>query len=177
MTRKIKTKQLIHTFLFLLSLLLRGFKVPDKAGGSQVSQGEATQDYLPLENTSRWKIERKMVFWHYLWAWAQCYTSTGTRQSRLAVRVTLWLSPGLPSWGNSMGTAARRVGGTKGAAPNSAHQRWGGWSWGRHMEKGPFPAGGVWSMPCSPLWFFLAPWELLHPACDLRNVRWGCVLG
>lgn len=56
MTREIKTKQLIHTFLFLLSLLLRGFKVPDKAGGSQVSQGE---DYLPLENTSSWKIQRK----------------------------------------------------------------------------------------------------------------------
>lgn len=63
MTRKIKTKQLIHTFLFLLSLLLRGLKVPSKAGGSQVSQGEATQDYLPLENTSSWKIQRKMVLW------------------------------------------------------------------------------------------------------------------
>lgn len=63
MTRKIKTKQLIHTFLFLLSLLLRGLKVPNKAGGSQVSQGEATQDYLPLENTSSWKIWRKTVLW------------------------------------------------------------------------------------------------------------------
>lgn len=63
MTRKIKTKQLIHTFLFLLSLLLRGLKVPSKAGGSQVSQGEATQFYLPLENTSSWKIQRKMVLW------------------------------------------------------------------------------------------------------------------
>lgn len=66
MTRKIKTKQLIHTFLFLLSLLLRGFKVLNTAGGSQASQGEATQDYLPLENTSRWKIQRKTVLWHYL---------------------------------------------------------------------------------------------------------------
>lgn len=63
MTRKIKTKQLIHTFLVLLSLLLRGLKVPNKAGGSQVSQGEATQDYLPLENTSSWKIWRKTVLW------------------------------------------------------------------------------------------------------------------
>lgn len=63
MTRKIKTNQLIHTFLFLLSLLLRGLKVPNKAGASQVSQGEATQDYLPLENTSSWKIRRKTVLW------------------------------------------------------------------------------------------------------------------
>lgn len=118
MTRKIQTKQLIHTFLFLLSLLLRGLKVPNKAGGSQVSQGEASQDYLPLENTSSWKIPRKTVLWQLfvsLSSVSHLETSPegpggwwGRDSCRLAVRVTLWLSlcgchkvlwpsPGLPS--------------------------------------------------------------------------------
>lgn len=74
--------------------------------------------------------------------------------------------------------AARRVGRTKGAAPNSAQWMRGSWSWGSHREKGPFPAGDTalggmirdlfssLVVPCSMR-------ELLCPSRALRKVRWG----